>query len=222
MKRIAESLLIVISLVLSVNVLPTTANTLTTRQATPFVKAIERSQTTPRAVVAVNLESPDFTLRQLKYRVFYNKAEIKRIPLNDYDFKAAFADELLNALAEDRRMSWRLPSAGETIDVPLVMKKKVQPPALDADRILLVNIREYGAFLADLAQDKFYILAQIKLIDRASGKKLWDYNVKERIDLDGKVSEMQADNQKGLKEGINKVLEKVCRKVAEDIRRATI
>jgi len=42
----------------------------------------------------------------------------------------------------------------------------------------------------------------------------------ERIDLNGKITELQADNQKGLKEGINKVLEKLCAKIANEIRGA--
>ena len=44
----------------------------------------------------------------------------------------------------------------------------------------------------------------------------------ERADFDGKLKEMEADNQKGLKVGINKVLEKVCRKVAADMRQANL
>ncbi len=223
MKRIAESSLIILALILSLNLLPAAAHTTKAESSEALAaSALVMRQSTPRVVVAVNLEADAFTVRELKYRVFFNKSEMKRIPLNDYDFKAAFSDELLNAFTTDGRMKWRLLSTGENIDVVLVMKKKVPPPNLDADRILLVNIREYGAFLADLAKDKFYIFGQMKLIDRTTGKKLWDYNVYERIDLDGKISEMQADNQKGLKEGINKVLEKVCRKVAEDLLREKI
>lgn len=222
MKRATESFLIILALMMTINIMPAPTKAGANAASAAASRVLAMPQSMPRTVVAVNLESAEFTVRELKYRVFFNKAEMKRIPLNDYDFKAAFTDELLNALAADGRMKWRATSAGETVDVPLVIKKKVPPPALDAERILLVNIREYGAFLADLAKDKFYIHAQMKLIDRASGKKLWDYKVYERIDLDGKVSEMQADNQKGLKEGINKVLEKVCRKVAEDLLREKI
>lgn len=223
MKRIIASFLPVFALALAFNINLTATHVVPTVDSRPLdARVLEVRQSAPRVVVAVNLEADAFTVRELKYRVFFNKSEMKRIPLNDYDFKAAFSDELLNAFTTDGRMKWRLSSASENIDVPLVIKKKVPPPNLDADRILLVNIREYGAFLADLAKDKFYIFGQMKLIDRTTGKKLWDYNVNERIDLDGKISEMQADNQKGLKEGINKVLEKVCRKVAEDLQREKI
>jgi hypothetical protein len=174
----------------------------------------------PNAVVAVYLQTPDFTLREFKYRVFYNKGEVKRIPLTGYDFKAAFTDELMNALAEEKRLAWRQQSANEVIDVVGLMDRKVSPPQIEADRLLLVNIAEYGAFTASLAADKFYITAQFKLVERANGKKLWEKKLFERIDLEGKVADMQADNQKGLKEGINKVLEKVCAKIVAEMQKA--
>lgn len=176
----------------------------------------------PQTLVAVQLQSPDFTVFEMKYKVFFNKSEIKKIPLIDYDFKAALTDELLNALAEDTRMKWRLPSDKETVDVFAVLKKKASLPPLDSDRVLLVGVEDFGALLADLAADKFYIRAQFKLIDRATGKKLWEEKVYERTDFDGKLKDMQADNQKGLKVGINKVLERVTRKVVADLRLAKI
>lgn len=176
----------------------------------------------PSTVVAVQLQSPDFTVMEMKYRVFFNKGEVKKIPLVDYDFKAAFTDELMNALADDARMKWRLPSDKETMDVFAVLKKKAPLPSVESERVLLVGVQDFGALLADLASDKFYILAQFKLVDRATGKKLWEKKVYERTDFDGKLKDMQADNQKGLKVGINKVLEKVTRKVVADMRLAKI
>lgn len=176
----------------------------------------------PNTVVAVHLQSPDFTVRELKYRVFYNKGEVKRIPMTGYDFKAAFTDELMNALAEEKRMVWRQHSGSQTIDVVGLIDRKVSPPQMEADRLLLVNIQEYGAFLASLAADKFYIMARFKLIERTTGKKIWEKKMYERMDLDGKISDMQADNQKGLKEGINKVLEKVCAKVVSEMSKSNI
>ena len=130
----------------------------------------------PVTVVAVQLKSPDFTVMELKYRVFWNKAEVKKIPLLDYDFKAALSEELLNALAEDTRMKWRLPLATETIDVFGVRKKKAQLPPLGSNRVLLVGVEDFGAFLADLSRDKFYLLAKFRLIrprdrEKALGEK---------------------------------------------------
>ena len=180
------------------------------------------SPSAPSAVVAVLLRSPDFTVREMKYRVFFNKGEVKRIPLNDYDFKAAFTDELMNALSEDKRLEWRLQGSAEVIDVAGIWDRKVSSSHVEADRILLVDVQEYGAFLASLAADKFYMLARFKLVERASGKKIWEKRLYERIDLDGKIADMQADNQKGLKEGLNKVLEKLCAKIVAEMRKAKI
>ena len=176
----------------------------------------------PTAMVAVGLKSPDLTVKEMKYRVFYNKAEVKKITLLDYDFRAALGDELLNALAEDTRMKW-LPQAGaETIDVLAVQKNKARLPPLEADRVLLVGVEDFGAFLADLAADKFFLQVKFKLIDRATGKKLWEKKLFVTEDLDGKLKDLQADNQKGLKLGVNKVLERVTRKIVADLRAARI
>jgi hypothetical protein len=176
----------------------------------------------PSTVVAVQLQSPDFSVIEMQYRVFFNKTEVKKIPLVDYDFKAALTDELMSALAEDGRMKWRLPTDKETMDVFAVQKNKAQLPAMDADRVLLVGVQDFGALIADLASDKFYMMAKFKLVDRATGKKLWEKNMNERMDLEGKLKDLQAENQKGLKVGINKVLEKVIGKVVADLRLAKI
>jgi hypothetical protein len=176
----------------------------------------------PTTVVAVGLRSPDLTVKEMRYRVFYNRTEVKKIPLLDYDFKAALADELLNALAEDTRMQWRAQSGNEAIDVFAVQKKKAQLPPMEADRVLLVGVEDFGAFLADLAADKFYLEVKFKLIDRATGKKLWEKKLLVTEDLDGKLKDLQADNQKALKVGINKVLERVTRKMVADLRLARI
>lgn len=176
----------------------------------------------PVTVVAVGVRSPDLTVKEMKYRVFYNKTEVKKIPLLDYDFKAALGDELLNALAEDQRMEWRALPGTATIDVFAVQKQKAPLPPLEADRVLLVGVEDFGAFLADLAADKFYLEAKFKLIDRATGKKLWEKKLLVTEDLDGKLKDLQADNQKALKIGVNKVLERVMRKMVADLRLARI
>jgi hypothetical protein len=186
---------------------------------TAFVAATAQQPTT---VVVVGLKSPDLTVMEMRYRVFYNRTEVKKIPLLDYDFKAALADELMNALAEDTRMQWRAQSGNEAIDVFAVQKKKAQLPPLEADRVLLVGVEDFGAYLADLAADKFYLNVKFKLIDRATGKKLWEKKLSVTEDLDGKLKDLQADNQKALKVGVNKVLERVTRKMVADLRLARI
>lgn len=176
----------------------------------------------PVTVVAVGLKSPDFTVKQMKYRVFANVTEVKKIPLLDYDFKSALGDELLNALAEDTRMKWRPLAETESIDVFAIQKNKAQLPPLEADRVLLVGVEDFGALLYDLAADKFYLEAKFKLIERASGKKLWEKKLFVTEGLDGKLKELQADNQKTLKIGVNKVLERIVRKIMADLRLARI
>jgi hypothetical protein len=176
----------------------------------------------PVTVVAVGVRSPDLTVKEMRYRVLYNRTEVKKIPFLDYDFKAALGDELLNALAEDTRTKWLPHSGGEAIDVFAVMKKKARLPQLEADRVLLVGVEDFGAFLADLAADKFYLQAKFKLIDRATGKQLWEKKLFVTEGLDGKLKDLQADNQKELKVGINKVLERVTRKMVADLRLARI
>jgi hypothetical protein len=147
---------------------------------------------------------------------------VKKLPLLDYDFKAALGDELLNALSEDTRMQWRPLSGAETMDVFAVQKKKASLPPLEADRVLLVGVEDFGASLVDLAPDNFYLEVKFKLIDRATGKKLWEKKLLVTEALDGKLKDLQAENQKGLKTGINKVLERVTRKMVADLRLARI
>ena len=174
-----------------------------------------------KVVVAVHLRAPEFEVMEAKYRVFYVTGEKKTIPLQGYDFKAALLDELLSVLAEDKRMEWRPAAASEAVDVVALYDGKALPPGwADVDRILLVDVFEYGVQVKP-GQDQFFIICRMKLIARASGKQLWqEKRLFERIDLTGKLEELQVDNQKGLKEGMNRVLEKVCSKVAGELLRA--
>ena len=175
----------------------------------------------PKVLVVVQLRDPDFTVLEMKYRVFYNKGETKKIPLTDYDFKVAFTDELLNALAEDRRAEWIEATGQEGIDVVKVWSKKATVPAgVAADRLLLVDIVQYGALVADLAADSFTLHIRMRMTEKTGRQKLWEKGWYERNDLPGKVAELQADNQKGLKEGINKLMEEICQKIRLEIKKA--
>lgn len=173
----------------------------------------------PRVLVAVHLRSPDFAVRDMKYRVFYNKMERKTIPLTEYDFGAALADELTAVLGEDKRWRWQVPTSEESLFLASYFDVKNKqgslPSSVKAERLLLVDVKEYGAMTSGLAADKFFIRAELRLLDRASGRQLWKKGMWERIDLNSKVDELQADNQKGLKQGINDVLEKFARRAKE-------
>jgi hypothetical protein len=175
----------------------------------------------PVAVVAVHVDNPDFTVQEMKYRVMYNTSETKKIPIPGYDFKAALTDELLNALQAEKRLEWRAPAAGEAVDVVAISSGK-QKPAVKADRLLLVRVAQYGALIADLGADKFTMQSSLTLVNAADGKKIWDKKFNERIDLSGKLADLQKDNQKGLKEGVNKVLEQTCPKMVAELQRAKI
>lgn len=172
-------------------------------------------------LVSIHLQSPDFLVRDMKYRVFYLKQEQKTIPLQDYDFGAALTDELVNVLAEDKRSTWRAPGAEEKLLLaPYFDAKKRQgaPPSVKADHLLLVDVEEYGGFVTQLGKDKFYIIARLRLLDASTGREIWGKgHMRERIDLPGKISELEADNQKGLKEGMNQVLEQFSRQVKDKI-----
>ena len=109
----------------------------------------------------------------------------------------------------------------EGIDVVQVWNKKAAVPAgVAADRLLLVDIIQYGAFVADLAADKFMLQIRMRLTDKTGRQKIWEKKWFETNDLPGKVADLQADNQKGLKEGINKLVEEICQKIRLEIKKA--
>lgn len=176
------------------------------------------------ALIVLQVQNADFTVRYLKYRVLFNKSEVKRIPLEGYDFKAAVGDEIATTLAEDKRMNWRLASNEDgPIDFTGIWDNKVAVPTLlKADRLLLVDVIEYGAFVPDLRSDKFYLYARMKLVDIKSGKKVWKKDFLEEFDLKEKVNKLQTDNQKGMKEATNKLIEVFCGKVKEKMRDAKL
>lgn len=186
-------------------------------------KAPEKTAVTkPKTLVAVHLREPDFAIWELKYRVFYNKVETKHLPIADYDFKTAFTDELLNALEGDKRTEWVMATGEEKMDLIAVYDKKTSPPAsLSTDRILLVDVYQYGAQVSNLAADKFYLIARLKIVDKSGRRKFWEKKFFERIPLPGKIADLQADNQKALREGINTLIGQIAGKVFMEIRKAS-
>jgi len=181
-----------------------------------------------KTIIAVHLRTPEFVVHDVKYRVFFMKQERKFIPLNDYDFSAALADELLTALSEDKRVAWRPADSKESEAlVPVFERKKDEgalPDSIKADHVLLVDVFEYGAIVSShpLIKDEFFINVSLKLVAPDTGKKLWSKRFFDRLKLPGKLAELQADNQKGLKSGINTVLEQVSRKVKDKFKEAKV
>ena len=71
-----------------------------------------------------------------------------------------------------------------------------------------------------LAADKFTRQVRMRMTDKTGRQKLWEKGWFEKNDLPGKVADLQADNQKGLKEGINKLVEEICQKIRLEIKKA--
>jgi hypothetical protein len=180
----------------------------------------------PKTVIAIQVQKPDF--------VFWGGKTIfsgeKYVPLPDFDFTVAFADELLAQFSQDQRMQWRLAKPEDQINVSALWQGKQRAPdTLDADRILLGDFYGYGA-LANLAfgmKDKFYIYGELRLIDRRTGKKLWSANSGEplkhlsdvHITTKEKLSKLPpVEQQKALKEGTNQIIELFAKKRAEGLR----
>jgi len=171
----------------------------------------------PTAMIAVNMQTTDLLVTDMKYRVLFNKREQKAIPLTDFDFAANLQDELHSTLANDKRFQWRPAKAAEKdalapLFAPATMKAKSLPaPAVEADRVLLVS-PSYVAFIH--AMRKFIqVGVALRLVDRRTGRVLWKKTLSERTGLPDTLEDMQADNQKVLKETLNKVMDQITPKV---------
>lgn len=192
----------------------------------PCVARAQDATTLPKTVIAIQVQKTDF--------VFWGGKTIfsgeKYVPLNDFDFLAAFTDELLTQFAQDKRMQWRIAKLEDKINVREIWDgKRRAPESLDADRILLGDFYGFGA-LANLAfgmKDKFYIYGELRLIDRRTGKKLWSASSGEPLKHMSNVYIVRqerlskvpaADQQKALKEGTNQIIEAFAKKRADDLK----
>lgn len=172
---------------------------------------------TTQVVVVVNMRTKDLAVVDHKYRVFFNKYELKYIPVQDYDLPTAVKEEVLNALSEDGRAHWRAATAEETVDPAVLADDKKRTPeamaAVKADRVLVVDVFSFQVFISGLARDRIGIYTQLWLLEPSTGRKLWKKRLHDDIDLPAKLDELQADNQKKLKEALNKILEEYGRKL---------
>jgi len=189
-------------------------------------KAPDSAATSPgkQTIVAVNLRDPDFRIWNIKFRMFYNKSETEAIPLKDYDFKAALADELVNTMAGDTRSQWRLPAGDEMLYLASYFDEKTSqgnlPASVKADRLLLVDVSQYALWTHGTAH-RLIVLSEVRMLDRGSNRILWKKRVIRKLEgyKKRKEEELLADNQKLLKELLNKLIEEysleVKKKVAE-------
>lgn len=178
----------------------------------------------PQITVLVNLRSADVTITDIKFRAFYNKVENKVIPLTDYDLKAAVQDEVMLALAEDKRAQWRLATDEEKLDGMALADDKQRTSALLAsakgDRVLLVDVYGVSGFIHSMVKN-MVIGVNVLLLDR-DGRKLWKKGVSAKMKFPGSIEESQADHQKGLKQAINTLIEKSCENLKAKVREQKI
>jgi len=175
----------------------------------------------PRVLLTVHMTSTDLRVLDIKFRGFYNKIEDKYIPLTDYNFAANLADELVEALADDRRAAW----VGAKPDEQKVLEacfgpdwwkqKTVTPPAVEADRLLLIKAQYMAATQAIV--HRLSLIVNIQMVDRTTGQVLWKKAMIEGMKLPGKLEELQADNQKALKEALNKLAEQIVPKIKKHL-----
>jgi hypothetical protein len=174
--------------------------------------ATPAAPSTPQVVVLINLRSKDVTITDIKFRAFYNKIENKVIPLTDYDLQAAIQDEVMTTLGEDKRAQWRLATAEDKLDGIALADDKQRTPAmlgsLKGDRVLVVDVYGVQGYIHSMVKN-MVIGVNVIHLDR-DGRKLWKKGVSEKMKFPGSIEESQADNQKGLKQAINTLIEKFC------------
>jgi hypothetical protein len=168
----------------------------------------------PHVAVVFNLGSSDLSVIDHKYRVFFNKYERKNLPIEGYDLLANIRDEVMNMLAQDKRFQWREATDADKLDAAKLADEKHRTPEMlssaQADRVLVVDVDGFGAFITGLAKDRMEVMADVTMLDRATGRKLWKTKIWEKIPFSGDLQTLQADKQKELKEGINSLIEKAC------------
>lgn len=190
----------------------------------PLVAPAAPGGTAPATVVVViRLVESDFIARSgMRMRK-------RGIPMIGYDFKAAFAEELMTRLAADKRAQYRLATAADGIPglapaigrslLPAKVYKQSVPPGLDAARTLRIDIGSVGSYSA-LGTTFYMINATMVMLDR-TGKVVWsqiDYDVGPSpmsrggcaVKVSGSIEQHQDDGQKQMKENINKIIEKYC------------
>jgi hypothetical protein len=180
----------------------------------------------PQVIVAMKMATEDLVVMDIKFRGVYNKIENKYIPLTNYDFAGNASDELLTSLAADRRATWRRakPEEMEKLEACFGPKYWKQDPLpqvqVDGDRLLLIGVA-YSSTLHVTAQ-RLFLSIGVRMADRQSGKVLWKQGFNKRMGLPGKLEDLQAENQKGLKEALNKLMEEIIPEIKEHIARSKI
>jgi hypothetical protein len=175
----------------------------------------------PTLVLATAARNSELAVGDMKYRVMFVKTERKFIPVPGFDFGGAVAEELVEFLANKKGITCRRANADDKVDVVALMKAKAPslPPSFKDERLLLLDVFEYGAFIS-AGHRWLYAQAGIHLLDR-NGQRLWKHGVFERVKMgDKNLDDLQADNQKGLRVMLNELQEKVTAKLIEKINQS--
>jgi hypothetical protein len=179
-----------------------------------------------QVVVAVHMSTTDFRIRETKDIGVLTIEEFKSIRLTDFDFAARLGDELVSALSEDKRAQWRMAKAGEKEQLAYLFgrdsweQNSYAPPSLESDRVLLVGAgcaADASAFFATI-----HVEVALRLVDCKSGKVLLKKGVGKSTRFPGRPKGMFADNQKVLKETLNKLTEQVALKVKQHVSKSPI
>jgi hypothetical protein len=187
----------------------------------PAVAPTKPASTGPTLVLATAPRNSELAVGDMKYRVMFVKTERKFIPVPGFDFAGAVAEELAEFLANKKGIACRRATADDQVDVVALMKAKAPslPPSFKDDRLLLLDVFEYGAFIS-AGHRWLYAQAGIHLLDR-NGQRLWKHGVFERVKMgDKNLEDLQADNQKGLRVMLNELQEKVTAKLIEKINQS--
>jgi len=179
----------------------------------------------PDVAVTVWMPTTDFTVQEIKYRVMYNQFQTKVIPMPDYDFAGNLKAELLDRFSKDTRARWRAATADEdkafAAYFPAVKPEQVTlPDTITCDRVLLINAA-YGA-VTHVSGDRYLLSVLLRMVDRKTGRKRWEKSFTEREGMNGKLDALQAENQKGLKEGLNRVMDVLTPKISSHVAKQTL
>lgn len=185
------------------------------------VSASGQTMPLPRVVVVTKLRSPDFVMR--KSGLLSGQKQV--VPLVDYDFAAALTAEVVGVLSENKRATWRVATTEEEpLLSPAFTGKDIPglPESVAADRVLAIYVVEYGGWSYPMHGKKFILSATILYYERASGRKRWVKGYYERIDMRGSLEKAEEDSQKGMKEALNKLIEKFAEKVGKHVANADL
>jgi hypothetical protein len=187
----------------------------------PAAAPTKPASTGPTLVLATAARNSELAVGDMKYRVMFVKTERKFIPVPGFDFAGAVAEELVEFLASKKGITCRRANADDKVEVEALMKAKAPslPPSFKDERLLLLDVFEYGAFIS-AGHRWLYAQAGIHLLDR-NGQRLWKHGVFERVKMgDKNLEDLQADNQKGLRVMLNELQEKVTAKLIEKINQS--